>query len=194
MLAGFYSWITWIDLSMNYCEIAFMCICQNKLIKSVGLPSLVCHLDNIRPITSRTRTRPANQRRPVNLHVISAPARLARYLQRVLFVCLRGNKRTESWTRTLKGVYFLLMRTPVTAEDSRSRTQREHRGGCWMRVWLGVFYPVTERPTRRRIPPFSRSPPGHGPGDSAAVSHPQCSRLLQQQRGGGEWRRGQLHF
>lgn len=163
----------------------------------VGLPSLVCHLDNIGPITSRTRTRPANQRRPANLHVISARARAT---CSVFCLCVCGNKRTEldsNSERFFFPRYFLLMRTPVTAEDSRSRTQREHRR-CWMRVWLGVFYPVTERLTQRRIPPFSRSPPGHGPGDSAAVSHPQCSKLLQQQRGGGEWRRGQpglgLHF
>lgn len=39
----------------------------------LGVPSLASYLDNIGPMTARTRTRPANHRRPAKLHVISAP-------------------------------------------------------------------------------------------------------------------------
>lgn len=107
----------------------------------LGVLSLASHLDNIGPMTAHTRTRPANQRPPTELHVISAPLC---NLHRVLFVCLRtgdeisgsvaGSLQTEEITHD-----FPLMRTPATAEDARSRTEREHRRGsgvrcCWMRV------------------------------------------------------------
>ncbi|KAM7369018.1 hypothetical protein PAMP_013317 [Pampus punctatissimus] len=75
------------------------------------------------------------------------------------------------------------MRTPVTAEDAWSRTKREQPPGSGVR--------------RSSSPPLSFSSPpllhptDHGPGDSAALSHPQCSILSQhdqQQCGGGLWK------
>lgn len=109
----------------------------------LGVPSLASHLDNIGPMTAHTQTRPANHRHPAKLHVISAP--LAAAPHRVLFVCLRTSNENAGSTgsvQTGRGIShdFPLMRTPVTAEDARSRTEREQQQRlgsgvrcCWMR-------------------------------------------------------------
>lgn len=99
----------------------------------LGVPSLASHLDNIGPMTARTRTRPANHRRPPEPHVIPAPLAAC-----AVFLSVRPRGGDETAGSAAGAVQtgeispdVPLMRTPVTAEDARSGTEREHRRGLW---------------------------------------------------------------
>lgn len=115
----------------------------------MGVPSLVCHLDNIGPMTARTRTRPANHRRPLKLHVISAPLC---YLQRVLFVCMPW-KSLRPLARAKHGTSRPTSR-PWGPQEPR---RRRRAGFCGVRCrWMrgsdeALFSTRWQRQKQRRI-------------------------------------------
>lgn len=91
----------------------------------LGVPSLASHLDNIGPMTAHTRTRPANHRQPVKLHVISAP------LATCTVFCLSAHRR---WNLGFfcglgtNGGNFWRLPAHEDSGNSRGRTEQDRKG------------------------------------------------------------------